>query len=60
MLYLPVHGKSTSDRKKRKLPYIQLHVENEYPEEHEFLEKKEKQPCVLHAFKKSDFLQYIG
>jgi RimJ/RimL family protein N-acetyltransferase len=48
-----------SQKAQEKLPYIKLHVEEDFPEEHEWLEKKEKQECVLHAFYREDFLNYI-
>lgn len=48
-----------SQKAQEKLPFIRLHVENEFPQEHIFLTTKEKQPCVLHAFYKDDFLQYM-
>ncbi|RLQ90557.1 GNAT family N-acetyltransferase [Planomicrobium sp. Y74] len=48
-----------SQKAQEKLPFIRLHVESEFPEEHKALEKKEKQPCVLNVFTKRDFLSYI-
>ncbi|MEG0385922.1 MAG: GNAT family N-acetyltransferase [Solibacillus sp.] len=48
-----------SQKAQQKLPFIRLNVENDFPQEHEFLEKKEKQRCVLHAFYKNDFLQFL-
>lgn len=48
-----------SQKAQEKLPFIRLHVESEFPEEHKALEKKEKQPCVLNVFCKRDFLSYI-
>ncbi|WP_349409693.1 GNAT family N-acetyltransferase [Pseudalkalibacillus sp. SCS-8] len=48
-----------SQKAQEKLPFIKLHVEEEFPEEHLALEKKEQQPCVLHVFKKEDFQQYF-
>lgn len=48
-----------SQKAQEKLPFIRLHVEAEFPEEHEALEKKEKQPCVLNVFCKEDYLAYI-
>ncbi|MBU5220678.1 GNAT family N-acetyltransferase [Bacillus albus] len=48
-----------SQKAQEKISFIRLNVENDFPQEHEFLEKKEKQPCVLHAFYKNDFIQYI-
>ncbi|MGK7378118.1 GNAT family N-acetyltransferase [Planococcus sp. 1R117A] len=48
-----------SQKAQEKLPFIRLHVESVFPEEHEALEKKEKQSCVLNVFCKEDFLAYI-
>lgn len=48
-----------SQKAQQKLPFITLNVEEDFPEEHQFLEQKEKQPCVLHAFYKEDFLAFI-
>ena len=48
-----------SQRAQEKLPFIRLHVEDQFPEELEALEKREKQPCVLHAFFKDDVLSYL-
>ncbi len=48
-----------SQKAQEKLPFIRLHVESEFPEEHRALENKEKQPCILNVFCKEDFLSYI-
>ena len=48
-----------SQKAQEKLPFIRLHVEAEFPEEHRALEQKEKQPCVLNVFCKEDYLSYI-
>ncbi|GMA62955.1 GNAT family N-acetyltransferase [Alicyclobacillus fastidiosus] len=48
-----------SQKAQEKLPYIRLNVEDQFPDEHEFLENKEQQPCVLHAFFKNDFEKYV-
>ncbi|KHF39227.1 GNAT family N-acetyltransferase [Halalkalibacter okhensis] len=48
-----------SQRAQEKLPFIRLHVEKEFPKEHTALETKEKQPCVLHAFYREDFIKYL-
>ncbi|MEI5908065.1 GNAT family N-acetyltransferase [Bacillus spongiae] len=48
-----------SQKAQEKLPFIRLYVENEFPEEHAVLEEKEKQSCVLHAFFKDDFINYL-
>lgn len=47
-----------SQKAQEKLPYIRLHVESQFPEELQYLEAKEKQPCVLHAFYREDFMTY--
>lgn len=49
-----------SQKAQEKLPYIRLNVEEQFPEEHEFLEVKEKHPCVLHAFFREDFEKYLN
>jgi RimJ/RimL family protein N-acetyltransferase len=48
-----------SQKAQEKLPYVSLHVEREYPEEHAALEARQKVPCVLHEFKREDFLRYL-
>ncbi|KMM37957.1 GNAT family N-acetyltransferase [Guptibacillus hwajinpoensis] len=48
-----------SQKAQEKLPFIRLYVENEFPEEHAALEEKAKEPCVLHAFFKKDFIKYL-
>lgn len=48
-----------SQKAQQKLPFIRLNVENEFPLEHQFLESKEKQSCVLNAFYKNDFIQFL-
>lgn len=48
-----------SQKAQEKLPFITLNVEKEFPNEHMFLEKKERQPCVLHVIRKEDFEAYI-
>jgi len=47
-----------SQKAQEKLPFIRLHVESEFPEEHRALEKREKQPCILNVFCKEDFINY--
>lgn len=49
-----------SQKAQEKLPFIRLHVEEEYPEEHKALEEKEKQPCVLNVFCKEDYFKYMN
>jgi RimJ/RimL family protein N-acetyltransferase len=48
-----------SQRAQEKLPYIRLNVESQFPDEHEALENREKQHCVLHAFYRDDFFAYL-
>lgn len=47
-----------SKKAQEKLPFIRLNVENDYPQEHTWLEVKEKQPCVLNVFEREDFIRY--
>ncbi|HBJ00337.1 MULTISPECIES: GNAT family N-acetyltransferase [Lysinibacillus] len=47
-----------SQKAQEKLSFIRLGVEEDYPEEHSWLEAKEKQPCVLNVFEREDFVQY--
>lgn len=47
-----------SQKAQEKLPFIRLGVESKYPEEHSWLEVKEKQPCVLNVFEREDFVRY--
>lgn len=49
-----------SQKAQEKLPFIQLNVEENFPEDHAFLEAKEKQPCVLNAFYREDFLKFLN
>lgn len=42
-----------------KLPYISLHVENKFPEEHAALEKEVKSPCSLHGVSRKIFLNWL-
>ncbi|WP_211655385.1 GNAT family N-acetyltransferase [Planococcus alpniumensis] len=49
-----------SQKAQEKLPFISLNVEGEFPEEHQALENKEKQPCILHVFRKEDFEVYLA
>jgi hypothetical protein len=50
---------SRSQKAQEKLPFIRLHIEKNFPEEHIALEKRENQPCVLNGFYREDFLTYI-
>lgn len=47
-----------SQKAQEKLPFICLNVAKDYPQEHTWLEVKEKQPCVLNVFLKEDFIRY--
>ncbi|GGF90764.1 N-acetyltransferase [Paenibacillus albidus] len=49
-----------SQKAQEKLSFIRLNVETLFPKELEFLEKREKQSCVLHAFYKEDFINYLN
>ncbi|MGE7881084.1 GNAT family N-acetyltransferase [Bacillus sp. NPDC094077] len=42
-----------------KLPYISLHVENKFPDEHAALEKEVKSPCSLHVVSRENFLNWL-
>lgn len=41
-----------------KLPYISLHVENKFPDEHAALEKEVKSLCSLHVVSREKFLNW--
>ena len=47
-----------SKKAQEKLPFIRLGVEKIYPQEHAWLEIKEKQRCVLNVFEREDFIRY--
>ena len=38
-----------------KLPYISLHVENKFPDEHAALENEVRSPCSLHVVSRENF-----
>ena len=42
-----------------KLPYISLHVENKFPDEHAALEKDVRSPCSLHVVSREKFLNWL-
>ncbi|MDA1648207.1 GNAT family N-acetyltransferase [Bacillus cereus group sp. TH160LC] len=42
-----------------KLPYISLHVENKFPDEHAALEKEVRSPCSLHVVSHEKFLNWL-
>lgn len=48
-----------SQRAQEKLPFISLNIEKQFSEEHLLLEKRQKQPCILNAVFKEDFLNYL-
>lgn len=47
-----------SQKAQEKLPFVRLGVERDHPEEHSWLEVKEKQPCVLNVFEREDYVRY--
>lgn len=47
-----------SQKAQEKLPFVRVGVEKDYPEEHSWLEVKEKQPCVLNVFEREDYVRY--
>ncbi|KOS66922.1 GNAT family acetyltransferase [Lysinibacillus contaminans] len=47
-----------SKKAQEKLPFIRLNVEKDYPQEHAWLEIKEKQRCVLNVFEREDFIRF--
>lgn len=49
-----------SQKAQEKLPFIRLNVENKFPIEHGKLEYKERQPCVLNAFYREDFVHFLN
>ncbi|MEK4229361.1 GNAT family N-acetyltransferase [Solibacillus sp. FSL H8-0538] len=51
------HINIRSRKAQEKLPYISLHVEDEFPLELKKLEHQVKAPCVLHVIRKNDFLK---
>ena len=42
-----------------KLPYISLHVENKFPDEHAALEKEVRSPCSLYVVSREKFLNWL-
>lgn len=49
-----------SQKAQEKLPYISLHVEKQFPDEHAALEKETKSPCVLHVISRENFLSWTA
>ncbi|MBS4175556.1 GNAT family N-acetyltransferase [Bacillus sp. FJAT-49736] len=41
-----------------KLPYMSIGVEEEFPEEHQKLERQEGMPCVLNVVRKEQFVEW--
>ncbi|RXT08729.1 GNAT family N-acetyltransferase [Ammoniphilus sp. CFH 90114] len=48
-----------SQKAQEKLPYITLGVEEQFPDIHQKLEEKEKQPCVLNVVYRDRYFDYI-
>lgn len=42
----------------KKLPYIRIGVEKEFPQEHKKMESWMNAPCMLHIIEKDDFLEW--
>ncbi|PFD45787.1 GNAT family N-acetyltransferase [Bacillus cereus] len=62
LTYVFAGAKTTNIRSlkaQEKLPYISLHVENKFPDEHAALEKEVKSPCVLHVISREKFLNWL-
>ncbi|MBE5104193.1 GNAT family N-acetyltransferase [Bacillus thuringiensis] len=62
LTYVFAGAKTTNIRSlkaQEKLPYISLHVENKFPEEHAALEKEVKSPCSLHVVSRKKFLNWL-
>lgn len=62
LTYVFAGAKTTNIRSlkaQEKLPYISLHVENKFPDEHAALEKEVKSPCVLHVISHEKFLNWL-
>ncbi|MED0961412.1 GNAT family N-acetyltransferase [Bacillus paramycoides] len=62
LTYVFAGAKTTNIRSlkaQEKLPYISLHVEDSFPDEHTALEKEVKSPCVLHVISREKFLNWL-
>ncbi|PFM65809.1 GNAT family N-acetyltransferase [Bacillus cereus] len=62
LTYVFAGAKTTNIRSlkaQEKLPYISLHVENKFPDEHAALEKEVKSPCILHVISREKFLNWL-
>ncbi|SDZ32569.1 GNAT family N-acetyltransferase [Thermoactinomyces sp. DSM 45892] len=47
-----------SQKAQEKLPYIRLHIENQFPRELEKIENQLGEPCVLHGVHKQDYAHW--
>lgn len=47
-----------SQKAQEKLPFMTLNVEDVFPDEHQLLEERQKQPCILNAVFREIFLKY--
>ncbi|KEK26126.1 GNAT family N-acetyltransferase [Bacillus gaemokensis] len=62
LTYVFAGAKTTNIRSlkaQEKLPYISLHVEKQFPDEHAALEKETRFPCVLHVVSRENFLKWM-
>ena len=62
LTYVFAGAKTTNIRSlkaQEKLPYISLHVEDKFPDEHAALEREVKSPCVLHVVSRKKFLNWL-
>ena len=62
LTYVFIGAKTTNMRSlkaQEKLPYISLHAEVKFPNEHAALEKEVKSPCVLHVVSRKKFLNWL-
>ena len=60
--YVFAGAKTTNVRSlkaQEKLPYISLHVEDRFPDEHSALEEEVKSSCVLHVVSRENFLNWL-
>ncbi|PFJ12575.1 GNAT family N-acetyltransferase [Bacillus cereus] len=62
LTYVFAGAKTTNIRSlkaQEKLPYISLHMEKKFPDEHAALEKEVKSPCALHVVSREKFLNWL-
>ncbi|MGH0428653.1 GNAT family N-acetyltransferase [Bacillus hominis] len=62
LTYVFAGAKTTNIRSlkaQEKLPYISLHVEDSFPDEHTALEKEVKSSCILHVVSREKFLNWL-